>query len=58
MWRSRAISSSVACRVARRAADAFEGRPHLDHFDNFALALAHDVDAAARHHAQKNFLLE
>ena len=37
---------------------AFECRPHLDHFDDLLLGLAHDENPAPRRGTQKSLLLE
>src|SRR5215472_2282452 len=37
---------------------AFERRPHLDHLNDLALALAYDEDAAARQRLDEAFLLQ
>jgi len=47
-------------RVQRRQPrrHGFQGCPHLDHFDDFALRLADDVDATPGYRADEPFLLE
>ncbi len=48
--------AGVQGREPRR--HGLERRPHLDHFDHFALGLADDVDTAPRYRADESFLLE
>ncbi len=49
----------VRCLQRRKPGrHGFERRPHLNHFDHFALRLADDVDAAPRNGADEPFLFQ
>ena len=58
MRRKAAISSIVGGLGNQPRRHAFERRPGGDQFDHFAPGLAHHIDAAARHRADKAFALE